>query len=115
MSIDPAMRGAKPRMAKPRIVLTWIRRKHLTEFTVRDVRRGLGGQEWAKDVEEIRAALDELEDLGWVQMLPPPDTGSRAGRKPSERYAVNPVDTTGSRRDVACHRECCAEGDDSGH
>jgi len=85
------MAGNTSRTARPRIVLTWIRRKHLTEFTVRDVRRGLGGQEWAKDVEEIRAALDELEDLGWVQMLPQPDTGSRAGRKPSERYAVNPA------------------------
>lgn len=86
-----SMSGSTRKSDRPRLVLTWIRRKKLQEFTIRDVRRALGGQEWAQDVESVRDAVDELQDLGWVQLLEDQSPAGRPGRKPSERYAVNPA------------------------
>ena len=82
--------GRKAKSTRPRAVVAWIRRKELTEFTVRQARRELGGQEWAHDVENIRDVLEDLEDLRWVRRREDTQTG-RPGRPSSERYDVNPA------------------------
>lgn len=93
------MAGRYSKANRPRIVLGWLRRKKLDEFSVRDARRALGGQEWAQDVDAIRVVLEELEDLGWIrQKATTASTGP--GRKPSERYEVNPAATHGSVNNV---------------
>ncbi|TQS43747.1 YfjI family protein [Cryptosporangium phraense] len=86
-----AINGRRARAARPRAVLTWIRRKNLGEFTVRQARRDLGGQDWATSVDTIRDVLDELEDHGWIRLETPTDQPARAGRPPSARYRVNPA------------------------
>lgn len=82
--------GKHARVNRPRSVLNWIRRKKLTEFTIRQARRELAGQEWARDVQAVRDAVADLEDLGWIRVrVPPANPGP--GRPPSEKYAVNPA------------------------
>lgn len=87
-----AINGRHARSGRLRAVVAWLRRKKISEFTIRQIRRDLGGQEWAKDVDNVRDAVEDLEELGWVR-LKERDAGtpSRAGRPPSERYEVNPA------------------------
>jgi replicative DNA helicase len=85
-----AISGRHARSAQPLAVLAWIRRKRLTSFTVRQARRDLGGQEWARDVDTVRDVLDELADLHWIRLTPSPDRAG-PGRPASERYEVNPA------------------------
>ncbi len=86
------MSGRYSRMNHAQAVLNWLRRKHIETFTVRGARRALGGQEWAKDVDAVRAAIAELADLGCVRPLEPPQRpASQSGRPPSPRHEVNPA------------------------
>lgn len=83
--------GRHARAARPRAVLAWLKRKQLSDFTVRQARRDLGGQAWAQDVTNLRDVLDELEDLGWIrERTTPQDEARGAGRPASPRYDVNP-------------------------
>jgi len=93
-----AINGRHARAARPRAVLAWLRRKNITEFTVRQARRDLGGQNWATSVDAVRDVLDELEDLGWIRLHSQPEPERRgAGRARSERYEVNPATHRTSR------------------
>lgn len=84
--------GRHARTSHPRAVLNWIRRKKLTDFTVRQARRDLAGQDWAKNVEAVRDAIADLEDLGWIRApTPDPNPDRGPGRHPSPRYQVNPA------------------------
>jgi hypothetical protein len=84
--------GRHTRAARPRALIAWLRRKNITEFTVRQARRDLGGQDWANSVDTIRDVLEELEDLGWIRLRAQPEPAQRsAGRPRAERYEVNPA------------------------
>lgn len=83
------MSGRRSPLEPARAVLAWIRRKGLTEFTVRQAWRDLSGQAWATATEEVREALADLEDLGWLCLRTTTDQPRRRGR-PSEIYDVNP-------------------------
>lgn len=83
------MAGRYGTIQRPHIVMAWLRRKKPEEFSVRDARRALGGQEWAQDVEAIRDVLAELEELGWIRLKEQPEKAG-PGRKPSERYQTHP-------------------------
>jgi len=93
-----AINGRHARAVRPRAVLAWLRRKNITEFTVRQARRDLGGQNWATSVDAVRDVLEELEDLGWIRLHTHPEPERRgAGRTRSERYEVNPATHRTSR------------------
>ncbi|WNV89021.1 YfjI family protein [Umezawaea sp. Da 62-37] len=82
------MSGRRSPLEPARAVLTWLRRKGLTEFTVRQAWRDLSGQVWATATEDVREALADLDDLGWIA-LRVNDAPRRRGR-PTEIYDVNP-------------------------
>lgn len=84
------MSGRRSPLEPARAVLTWIQRKGLTTFTVRQAKRDLGGQAWVTGTGDVREAIADLEELCWVRQQPPPEEPRRQGR-PSERYDVNPA------------------------
>lgn len=57
---------------------------------MRQAKRELGGQAWVTETDDVREAVTDLEDLGWVRPQPQPEKRRGPGR-PSERYDVNPV------------------------
>ncbi|GAA3037086.1 YfjI family protein [Streptomyces glomeratus] len=76
-----------------RDVLAWLRarEKPAEPFSLRDVQRGVQ-KKWALDggADAIHAAVNHLEDLGWVARKPDPDREGKTGRKPSPKYDVHP-------------------------
>lgn len=58
-------------------------------FSRRDLHRGM--QAKFKDVSTVGAVLSLLDAHGYIRALPEPSSGSRGGRKPSPKYAVNPL------------------------
>lgn len=82
------MSGRRSPLEPARAILAWTRRKGLTEFSVRQAWRDLSGQAWATATEDVREALADLEDLGWI-CLRTDDQPRRRGR-PTEIYDVNP-------------------------
>lgn len=83
------MSGRRSPLEPARAVLAWIQRKKLTTFSVRQARRELAGQTWVAEADDIREALADLVDLGWVRPRPEPEERQRG--RPSERYDVNPA------------------------
>ncbi|MEV5711247.1 YfjI family protein [Actinoallomurus sp. NPDC052274] len=75
-----------------RDLLAWLRarKKPETEFTARDAWQALKGRKWAASMDDMSAALAELEDYGWIALQPAPETPGRRGRKASPRYEVHP-------------------------
>lgn len=72
-----------------RAVLAWIHRKQLAAFTVRQAWRELSGQTWVTETDDVREALADLEDLGWVRARAQPQEPRRG--RPTEPYDVNPA------------------------
>ncbi|MFE3522227.1 YfjI family protein [Streptomyces sp. NPDC059161] len=76
-----------------RDVLAWLRGRDspAEPFSLRDVQRGVQ-KKWALDggAEAVHAAVNHLEDLGWVARKPEPDRDGKTGRKPSPKYDVHP-------------------------
>ncbi|MFJ7019668.1 YfjI family protein [Streptomyces sp. NPDC101117] len=77
-----------------RDVLAWLRArdKPAEPFSLRDAQRGVQ-KKWALEggADAIRAAVDHLEDLGWVARQPAdPAREGKPGRKPSPKYDVHP-------------------------
>jgi replicative DNA helicase len=83
------MSGRRSPWEPARVVLTWIQRKKLTAFSVRQAWRELGGQAWVTETDDVRKAVADLEDLGWVRPQQEPQEPRRG--RPSERYDVNPA------------------------
>ncbi len=84
---------AEGRLTPVRDLLAWLRGREdrAAPFSARDAWQALKGRRWAKDgMEAMTAALNELEDLGWTDLIPPPEVPGKRGRKPSPRYAVHP-------------------------
>ncbi len=91
MAAFDVINGRHARAARPRAVLTWIRRENLSDFTVRQAHRALHGQNWASSADVVKDVIEELEDLGWLRLQTPATTEQRGrGRPPSDRYEVNP-------------------------
>ncbi|PKW13660.1 YfjI family protein [Saccharopolyspora spinosa] len=83
------MSGQRSPWEPARAVLHWIQRKKIPSFTVRQAWRELGGQAWVTETNDVREAVADLDELGWVRLQPQPEE-KRRGR-PSERYDVNPA------------------------
>jgi len=65
-------------------VLDHLKREAVVEFTVRDVHVKLGTNRFPK-VDDLKAALDLLEDHHWIHSQPEPEHKG-PGRKPSRTY-----------------------------
>ena len=81
--------GRRSPLQPARAVLRWITRKGYQEFAVRQAWRDLAGQAWCTDTDQVREAIDDLEELGWVRQKAQPEKRGRG--RPSERYEVNPA------------------------
>ena len=83
------MLGRRAPLEPARAVLRWIKRKKLATFTIRDAWQGLRGQTWATSTDDVRDAIEDLEDRGWVRLVPPPEQ-SGGGRPSSPQYETHP-------------------------
>ncbi|MBD5417082.1 MAG: DUF3987 domain-containing protein [Desulfovibrio sp.] len=87
--------GTDNRLEGGKRVLEWIRRRALQQFSARDCFHGVRGQTSIfTHMEVVQAALEELEERGFIRELP---LGRPAGpgRKPSPQYQVNPATLRG--------------------
>ncbi|MEU3340692.1 DUF3987 domain-containing protein [Streptomyces sp. NPDC006668] len=89
-------RNREGKLKPLRDILTWLRNRAdpAADFSARDAWQALKGREWAEDMDAMNDALLQLEEHGWIALLPPPDTQGRRGRKPSPKFAVHPSITT---------------------
>lgn len=74
-----------------RDVVAWLKGRNNPgdSFSARDAWQALKGREWATEMDVMNDVLLQLEEYGWLALIPPPDTGRR-GRKPSPRFDVHP-------------------------
>ncbi|MGW8506312.1 DUF3987 domain-containing protein [Streptomyces sp. CLCI03] len=74
-----------------RDVLAWLKGRNNPgdSFSARDAWQALKGREWATEMDVMNDVLLQLEEYGWLALIPPPETGRR-GRKPSPRFDVHP-------------------------
>lgn len=78
--------------ADAKVVLDHLKRQQIQEFSVRDLHVQLGTSRFPK-VDDLKAALDVLEDHRWIDRRPDPErTGP--GRKPSPRYTTQITEST---------------------
>lgn len=68
------------------LVLNWIRRRGVADFSKRDVFEGLKGR--FKRAEDLDTPLEQLVRNGYLRPATTPRSG--AGRPPSQRFEVNP-------------------------
>jgi len=80
------MMGADPTIAAARKVWEWIERGRLPRFTVREAFNELRGT--FPRVQNLRDALEALEERGYVEVIEPPRDGP--GRPPSPMVRVRP-------------------------
>jgi len=83
--------GADHSFDAARVVLEHLHGRETTETTVRDLFTALSRSRFPKVV-DVAAALDVLEECGWVARLPQPKHVG-PGRPPSPRYRVHPPTT----------------------
>ncbi len=72
-----------------RYVLDWLRRHEVEAFTVRDLFSALPRGTFAK-VDDLRPALEMLQEHGHIRPQPVKTAKGRPGRKPSPAVDVNP-------------------------
>ncbi|MFJ9340212.1 DUF3987 domain-containing protein [Streptomyces sp. NPDC101733] len=74
-----------------RDVVGWLRGRSSPgdSFSARDAWQHLKGREWATEMDVMNDVLLQLEEYGWLALVPPPET-ARRGRKPSPRFDVHP-------------------------
>ncbi|WP_165078598.1 MULTISPECIES: DUF3987 domain-containing protein [unclassified Desulfovibrio] len=90
-----ALMGTDTRLEGGKRALEWIRRQAVDKFSARDCFNGVRGQTSVfSHMEDVRAALDELEERGFIRALYSERTAG-PGRKPSPRYEVNPATLRG--------------------
>lgn len=70
-----------------RRLLSAIKRHRFVELSAREAQRNVDGL----TADEIKKAIEVLEDSGWLRQLPPVAQPPTGGRPPSPRYAVNPA------------------------
>ncbi|MFI1937711.1 DUF3987 domain-containing protein [Streptomyces purpureus] len=75
-----------------REVVAWLRGRSEPSavFSARDAWQALKGREWATEMDVMNDVLLQLEEYGWIALVPPPDTTGRRGRKPSPKFEVHP-------------------------
>lgn len=80
------------RLTPARDLTAWLRSRPKPEapFTARDAWQALKGRRWAGEMDDMTAALGELEDYGWIALIPVPEIPGKRGRKPSPKYDVHP-------------------------
>ncbi len=85
-------RNREGKLKPLRDVLAWLstRPEPGSDFSARDAWQALKGREWAEDMDAMSDVLLQLEDHGWIALLPPPDRQGRRGRKPSPKFQVHP-------------------------
>lgn len=82
------MMGADPEVEGARRVLRWVEQTGAESFTARDAFNGCKGT--FRKMNALKPALRLLEEHGYIRKAEPePRTGP--GRKPSQRYQVNPL------------------------
>ncbi|WP_187281274.1 DUF3987 domain-containing protein [Nonomuraea sp. C10] len=73
--------------------VTWMTKNEnvrtARRFSRRDLHRGM--QTKFNDASTVGAVLSLLDAHGCIRALPEPSPGSRGGRRPSPKYAINPV------------------------
>lgn len=96
-AIDLMTSNRANRHTPARDVLAWIRRTARpkdTPFTFNrsDAWNGCNGRKWAESIEDVQAALDELEGFNWIAKQESPTTSTPPGRgRPKlPRYDVHP-------------------------
>jgi putative DNA primase/helicase len=80
--------GADPKIEDAKYILRWIEKSGLTEFTKREAFEGTKGR--FKQVVAMEPALKALEDHGYIR-LEDTSAPSRPGRRPSQKFLVNPL------------------------
>ncbi|MCF6355961.1 MAG: DUF3987 domain-containing protein [Candidatus Polarisedimenticolaceae bacterium] len=80
------MMGADPTIAAARLVWEWAERGRLARFTMREAFNALRGT--FPRVQNLRDALEALEERGYVEVIEPPRDGP--GRPPSPIVQVRP-------------------------
>jgi hypothetical protein len=78
--------GADATIAAARQVWRWVESGHRKQFTVRDAHQALKGS--FPRVKELRAALDVLDERGYIEIAPTVQT--LTGRPPSPMVTVRP-------------------------
>lgn len=78
-----------PQTSPAEVLARWLLRQQVAVVTVRDCWQAMKGHAWANSTAEIRAALDRLEEHGWVRVEESADRTGR-GRKPSPTVTINP-------------------------
>lgn len=75
-----------------RDIVEWLRGRPTPckPFSERDVWQALKGRSWAETADQVKDALHELEDDGWIQPLPAEEEQGKRGRKKSPRYDMHP-------------------------
>jgi hypothetical protein len=79
--------GADPVVAMAKRLLEWIRRKHLTEFSLRDCHQD---HRSVDRPQQLLPPLQVLKDRGFIRQVPQPEKRGR-GRPASPRFEVNPL------------------------
>jgi len=93
-------RDAEGKRKPLRDIVAWLaaRRKPCAPFSQNEVWQALKGRTWAESADDVKNALNELEDDGWISLLPSEDEPGKRGRKPSPRYEVHPWISDASRK-----------------
>ncbi len=80
--------GASQSMVDARRLLDWIRDGRRDRFKSSEARAE--NRSWIKTAKRTAAALQVLEDHGFVRQLPQPPNGRKGGRPQSTNYVINP-------------------------
>lgn len=88
--------GTDPNHENALTIHTWLTKKHLERFTIRELFSGLPRGRFPK-VADLDPALEILEQHGWIRRQPdPPKNGP--GRRPSPTYTTHPhIHTPGAQ------------------
>jgi replicative DNA helicase len=84
-----AAMGADPEVERAEHVLSWIRRRHVSEFSERNAYQGMKGRFDFKKVEDLRPAIALLEQHGYIRRQSSPE--QQRGRPRGPIYEVNPL------------------------
>lgn len=81
--------GMDPVLGNAQVILAWIKRTRASDFSKRELFRGVQSSEFQKSA-NLDEPLAVLAEHGYVRLAESPSSGKRGGRPASPRYAVNP-------------------------